>query len=451
MARVFSEFALNGGERFLNSAAYKVAGLTALSHLSKLIIGLLILKQLALVQGPQGMGLLGNFMSLVAMATTLAGGGVISGIIKYLAEYNDNPRRQQQFIQSAFAYVLLFSILTLMLGYSRLDVITHYVFGDSQYREYMAYFLVAQFFIAFNNFAFGVANGLGKNKYYAMMIVVGNMVAMVVASVAIQAYGFTGAVIAIMAPAVLPFIPALVYSIKAGFFNGWQFKQFLQDANLLSRYSVMLFTTAVCFPVVEIMVRNRIIATIGVDAAGYWQGVTRLSLAYLSFFSLFLSFYLLPLLSAAKEKSPEIPAAVWQVFLGICGVFLVMVGVFVCAKDSIIRLALSKDFLPISHWMVLQMVGDFFRVLSWIVGIFLIAKARTTVYIMTEILQGALFLGLSYGLMAYYASLEGVMVAYLVTYIFYCVAAWGILVYWYRTKHKRILIPNESNCCSNLL
>lgn len=425
--------------------AYKVAGLTTLSHLSKLIIGLLILKQLALVQGPQGMGFLGNFMSLVAIATSLAGGGIISGIIKYLAEYTGNPKRQQQFIQNAFFYTILCSLLIILLGYSGLDAITHYVFGDSRYQMYILYFLGAQVLIAFNNFAFGVANGLGKNQYYAMMIVVGNSIAIVVAYFAIRFGGMTGAVIAILAPVVLPFIPACGYCIKAGFFSSWRGASFFTDANLLSRYSVMLLTTAFCFPFVEMIIRHRIIAIIGIDAAGYWQVVTRLSLAYLSFFSLFLSFYLLPALSAAKEKS-QIMAALRPVFFGIGGIFLLMIGIFWAARGRIILLTLSDAFIGVSHWMVLQMVGDFFRVLSWMAGIFLIAKAHTALYIITEIVQGALFLGLSYWLIPYYASLDGVMLAYLLTYIGYFFAAWGLFFYLYRVQ-----VRHESDCCSNLL
>ena len=81
---------------------FKVASLTAISYLSKLFVSLFIIKQISVIHGPEGLGLLGNFMSLVSIASTLGGGGILSGIIKYLAEYSDSLKKQRSFVSSSF-------------------------------------------------------------------------------------------------------------------------------------------------------------------------------------------------------------------------------------------------------------------------------------------------------------------------------------------------------------
>ena len=44
----------------------KVAGLTAVAYLSKLLVSLFIIKEISTIHGPAGLGLLGNFMTLVS-------------------------------------------------------------------------------------------------------------------------------------------------------------------------------------------------------------------------------------------------------------------------------------------------------------------------------------------------------------------------------------------------
>ena len=51
------------------------------STASKLIAGLAIVKIIAITLGADGLGRLGQFMSLISMVTILAGGGIASGVI----------------------------------------------------------------------------------------------------------------------------------------------------------------------------------------------------------------------------------------------------------------------------------------------------------------------------------------------------------------------------------
>jgi PST family polysaccharide transporter len=43
-----------------------------------------------------------------------------------------------------------------------------------------------------------------------------------------------------------------------------------------------------------------------------------------------------------------------------------------------------------------QLLGDFFKIMSWILAFLMVAKSMTKVYIITEILFSALLVGLSY-------------------------------------------------------
>ncbi len=419
---------------------FKAALLTALAHLSKLIVNLFIIKLIALSSGPDGLGFLGNFMSLTALAGTLAGGGIIAGIIKYTAEYSDSLDRQLSFAGSALVYTVGTALVTLLLGILFCSTITQYIFLDQNYKIYIYFFIISQLFISFNNFVYGLINGRKQNSIYALLVITGNFLASVIAFYAIKYYGFWGAIVAIMAPALCSTIPVLCYALHQRFLRYLKFDSIRTDVKLLSKYSLMLFFSAACFPVVEMTIRNNIVVLAGLDVAGYWQAITKLSTAYLSFYSLFLSFYFVPIISS-EQNNGKIFIEVRKMIYFIGSLFICMMVLFFCLRNMIIQLVFSKEFLVISNLCLLQMIADFFRVISWVIGFIAVAKAMTKLYIIGELIQGFLFISLSFlALQHYSAGLYGVVVSYMGTSILYCLLVLLYFYYLFFVKENKMAI-----------
>ncbi|CEK10258.1 O-antigen translocase [Legionella hackeliae] len=418
---------------------FKVAILTAVSHLSRLLVNLFIIKQIALTQGPEGLGLLGNFMTLVTIAGTLAGGGITAGIIKYISEYRGSPDKQLRFATSAFFYTGICALLTLGIGLILSKQLTAYIFLNSEYRIYIYFFLIAQVFISLNNFAYGLLNGFRHNTAYAVLVVLGNLFAVALASYMIPNYGFRGAVVAITAPILCPFIPAIYYALSKRIWRYLRFDSIKQDGLLLSKFSLMLLFSTVCFPIVEMSIRNKIIYLLGIEAAGFWQAITKLSAAYLSFYSLFLSFYFVPIVSP-KQENASIVREVNKMILFIGSLFLSMMLFFFFCRNFVITMVYTDKFLSMSHLFLLQMLGDFFRVIGWVVGFVVVAKAATKLYIVGEIIQGALFILLCSVELHYSASLSAVVLSYVCTAFLYCVIVLAVFYYFYRSKRPTLVM-----------
>lgn len=414
---------------------FKIACLIALSHLSKLLVHLFILKQIAVIHGPKGLGFLGNFMTLIALASTLAGGGIVSGIIKYISEYTGSIERQCDFIGSAFVYTIASSLVVLILGVCFVNSLTDYVFLNREFKGFIYFFLVVQIFIAANNFAFGVSNGYRKTGAYAIFVIGGNIIAFAIAYYAIPHYGFWGAIISIASPAFFAFIPLVIFTkIKRIQLRKYiQFQSLVHDSKLLSKYSLMLICSAICFPVVEMIIRNMIVQKLNLSDAGYWQAITRFSSSYLSFYSLLLSFYFVPLISASDDKK-FIFEQVKKMILFILLLFIPMMGTFCILKNEMIQFIFSADFLPVADLCLLQMIGDLFRVVGWVIGFVIVAKALSGLYILSEIFQAAIFIVLSYLELSYSNGLEGVVFAYMSTCILYCLLSFMFFYYIFRSK-----------------
>ncbi len=422
----------------------KVASFIGLSHLSKLFVHLFIIKQIAVLHGPEGLGFLGNFMTLMALATTLSGGGIVSGIIKYVSEFAGNNNRQRNFIGSAFVYTIVSSLIILIIGFLFSTGFTNYVFLNQKFKIYIYFFLVMQVFVAINNFAFGVCNGFRKTELYAFFSIVGNIIAFVFSYFAIPHFGFLGAIFSIAAPAFCAFIPLVIYvGIKKVSFSHYiKFASLKADSCLLSRYSLMLICSAICFPVVEMMIRNMIVNFSDLNTSGYWLAITRFSSAYLSFYSLFLSFYFVPIISAANDKM-FIFRQVKTMALFIIILFTLMLFFFCLFRNNIILVVFSSDFLPVSNLFLLQMVGDLFRVVGWVIGFVIVAKALSRLYILSEIVQAGLFIALSSIQLSYGRGVEGVVYAYLGTCILYCVLSFIIFYCLFRGTQLECIEANN--------
>ncbi len=420
----------------------KIASYTSIAHFSRLLVSLFIIKQIAVQHGPEGLGFLSNFMTLVTISGTLAGGGISTGIIKYISEYSHSYFRQLQFAGNAFIYTSLVAIITVVLGFIYIEKLSYNIFLSPNYCLYIGLFFVAQLIISFNNFFYGILNGFKENILYSIVLISGNFLALFISYFSIKYHYFLGSTIAILCPVSLPAIPILIIFSRKLFRRKvflFSFNAFKEDCLKLSKFSLMTVTSIVCFPIVEIILRNTLINYLGLEYAGYWQAITKLSSAYLSFYLLFLTAYFVPILSSTEERA-KIFSEVRKMIIFIASIFLFMVFLFFYLKDAVITLLFTDKFLVISDLMLLQMMGDFFRVIGWVVGIVVLAKAMVKIYILAELLQGLIFILLSLVELHYSMDLKGVISAYVITCLLYCLLALGFLTYKFRPRTIDLII-----------
>ena len=79
---------------------------SAMATASRLVAGLVVIKLVAWFAGPEGVGKLGQFMSLMSLLAVLAGGGISAGIVKYVAEYRHDAQRLSRLLAAALWYAL---------------------------------------------------------------------------------------------------------------------------------------------------------------------------------------------------------------------------------------------------------------------------------------------------------------------------------------------------------
>ncbi|MDD1013500.1 O-antigen translocase [Pseudomonas rubra] len=412
--------------------------LTSVAHLSRIAVGFLLIKLIAFYLGPEGLGALGHFMSLCTIVYMLAGGGVTNAIIKYTAEYAGQPRKLLRFISVSTSYSFFGCVLVGGLGVLLSKPLAVAVFNDAGQFWLIVFLSLAVFGFAFVNMVVGVGNGLIQTHVYSRVQLVGSLLAVLIVFWLTSSYGMTGGALSVVVIYLTPVVPALFIYWRSVFRARVRIVKLKMDEfKQLAAFSGMLFVSAVSFPVVEIIIRQWLIESAGFDTAGLWQGLIKLSAAYLGFFTIFLSYYFMPLISRV-DAAGEVGRLTVRYLLAVAALFAFGGGVLFWGREFFIPLILSEKFHPASDYLHFQLVGDFFRVVSYVIGFVAVAKASFRLYVAAELLQNGLFLGFSFAFLKYYPGVDGVVRGYVATYVVYLsVAVLCFLIYLSRAHMKR--------------
>ncbi len=389
-----------------------------LAHGLRMAANLVILKMIAVTLGPVGMGTLGNFMSLTTMISVFSGGGIATGITKYVAEHQKSPRRLIDFIGTAFAFGFLFSAIFLVGSIVFSAQLSVFFFGNSGFIWLMPAIGLAQLICFFGAAVIAIANGQRRQDIFALITLVAYLFAIPISFVLIYAYGFDGAAIALLIVASATGIPAVYFAMRSRLTPLIRIRFNSVDTKRLSRFSIMLLASAVLFPISEIFIRTMVIEFLGEGEAGLWQAMTKLSGAYLGFFSLYLSTNYMPQLSALSDRL-LISQIVGQTIIKFGALFALFgVGVFF-VKDFVVTLLFSVDFLTMTPLFVWQLLGDLFRLSAYVIGFLGVAKAAFRMYIVCEVLQVFLQIIFAYLILNNGGALVDLVQSYALAYFIY--------------------------------
>ncbi len=406
----------------------------AIAHGLRMAVNLLIVKMIAVYVGPAGMGVLGQFMSLATMVSVFAGGGIGNGISKYVAEYKNRPRRMLRFLGAAAVYGLCFSALIMLVCVIGAARLSRALFGDDGYAWLFPCLGAAHFLCFLGTGVIAFVNGQHRADLFAGITITGYLGALPIAYLLISQLGMEGAALALLLGIACTGLPAIWLIARSRLTPLVRMSLDKTDARNLVHFTVMLLASATLFPLAEIWIRTHIIQVLGAEVAGLWQASARLSGAYLGFFTVFLATSYMPRLSGLTDKA-AILRMVYRHLALIGLLFGGFAGMVYAARDFVIPLLFSSAFDGMASFMGWQLLGDLFRVCSYVIGFLGVAKAAVKLYIAAEFLQAGLYAALSSAVLQNGGQLQEVMQAYALTYLIYlCVTVVCLLIYRRRAR-----------------
>lgn len=399
----------------------KTSLLNGIAVVIKMLTMLGLNKILAIYVGPAGYAAIGNFQNAVQMISTFASGAINTGVVKYTAEYHDDEEKQRQVWRTAGTIAVLGSVITGIGVAVFSKQIAQWFLQDESYNTVFIWFSVTLIFFIFNTLLLAILNGKKEIHRYIIANIAGSLFSLAVTSALAVQFGLHGALTALAIHPSFAFVITLYLCYKADWFKfSYLFGRLDKQVVLnLSKYTAMALTSAACVPVSHILIRTHLADTLGMDAAGYWEAMWRLSGAYLMLVTTTLSLYYLPKLSELKDPK-EIKAEIFQGYKIILPVAAACGLVIYLLRDFIIGVLFTSDFIPMRDLFAWQMVGDTLKIGSWILAYLMLGKAMMKLFIASEIVFAAGFYGWTYFLTGMYG-LEGVTIAHAINYAIYWV------------------------------
>ncbi|NHB96449.1 O-antigen translocase [Photorhabdus stackebrandtii] len=398
---------------------FKTSILSLIATAFKMLAGLIINKAVSIYIGPAGLALIGQFQSFSQLIMTAAQGAINNGVVKYTAEYGPNDPKTPALFGTAAKISLATSIIVGSLLILLSQSAAKEILLDIKYQYVFIIFGFTIVLFVLNGLLLSILNGLKEIQTYIKINIIQSIYSLIFTSILIIFLGLNGALIALATNQSIILI-VILFLLRKHPIIRWN--HFIQPFNRLIAkklmgYSAMAITSAVMVPVSHLIIRNYLGTTLGWDQAGYWQGIWYISAMYLMVITTALSTYYLPRLSEITnnyELKKEI----------ISGYKLIMPIVVVCAllmyllKDIIITILFTQDFMPMRDLFLWQIIGDVFKIASWLLAYIMLAKAMVKTFIITEIISGLNFLILS-SVMVHHFGLIGITYTYCINYLIY--------------------------------
>lgn len=399
----------------------RVFSFTSLSTLVKMLTGFISVKVVAVIIGPAGVALVGQLNNFASIIMTLANGGITSGVTRNIAAFKDNDEVIKGYIGTSVKITLVLSALceVFLILFSR--YLCNIILHNDEYAYVFIIFGVTLFFYALNTLIMAVINGYKYFQLYVKISMISSVVGLGISLLLVSALGVSGALINAVTSQTFIFIVTMIFlwKNKMPFVSlKWLLARFDYSKMLnLLKFSLMTLVTAFCGPVVQLVIRNHIINTMSIETAGCWEGMNRLSGMYLMVITSSFGVYYMPRLAELKD-SKDLKHEILTAYKVIVPCLVVGFTLVYLMRNFIINILFSPDFYQMKDLFLWQLLGDFFKITSWLLAYVMSAKAMMKTFIATEILFNGSYIVFAL-LCSYFLGVSGVIIGYMINYICY--------------------------------
>lgn len=405
--------------RTVKTDLIKVFSFTALSTLVRMLTGLVSVKVVAGIIGPAGVALVGQLNNFASIVMALSSGGINSGITKYVAEYKEDNDKIKDCISTAWKIMFVCSFITGLLMIFFHLTLSEYVMLSPDYGYVFVIFGFTVLFYAFNSLLNSILNGFKEFKKYVRINIAGSIIGLVFTLTLVWGWGLQGALVGTVTfQSVMLFVtfrmirrlPWMKWSFFREEFNHSVSKKYF-------RYSLMTLTTAAVVPVSQMLLRGYVISEISPVEAGWWEAMNRISNMYLMVVTTSFSVYYLPRLSELTDRM-ELRREIFRSYKIIVPMLFIGFAIIYLLRFIVVRVLFTPDFLPMENLFLWQLLGDFFKLCSWLLAFLMVAKSMTKMFMLTEVIFSLSFIGFGF-LFMHWNGVVGITQGYFVNSVAY--------------------------------
>lgn len=393
-----------------------------------ILIGLVRTKVVAMVLGPAGVGLIGLLQSLMTTAATVSALGLGTVGTRQISEAvgRGDIKAVSAARRALFWGTLLLATLGGLLFWGLRQLLAARVLNDPSLSNVVGWLGLGVMLTVVTGTQGALLRGLRKTGDIARVSVYAALLASALGVTALLVWGEQGLLVFVLSAPFASFVIGQWYVAKLPLVDEHPtpLRVMAGQWKTLARLGAAFMVTGVVVTVGHLMVRTLIQRQLGAEALGYFQASWAIAMTYIGFVlgAMGTDFY--PRLTAAihdHDGANRLVNEQSEVALLMAGpVFLAMLGL----APWVIELLYSSAFgdaVAVLRWQVL---GDVLKIVSWPLGIIILAAGDSRTYMLTESLAITTFVGLTWiGLPL--MGIEATGMAFLGMYLLYLP-----MVYW---------------------
>ena len=391
-------------------------------------------KLLAMFLPPSAFACVGQFMNFMTMGQATSSLALQNGWVSLSAQNKDNLEQLKGVWRGGFRLTTFASIATFAVALVLCFTVPLESFFPGIHprlvQAAIIFALPGVFATNISTITASVMNGLGHYRRWALINMVSSLWQML--WVAFFLYSGRLSVLSIVATqSVVAGIFAAQIASRAGFSLREIRKSALDIRVPWLSYALMGIVPMLLSPVVLTFMRQTVGDNLGWDAAGIWQGIWKISDFLTAFFSAILGVIILPRVSAKMTKS-EFWGMFRPIFLKTMLLALVAVLILYFGRSLLVAVMLSSSYAGAADYLPVQLLGDFFRVGGWALGLVLIVRRETKKFLTLEICSELVLALSTYAFVKLY-EFNGPMMAYalenfltlVASFVLVCRLKWG--------------------------
>jgi PST family polysaccharide transporter len=401
-----------------------------------ILVGIIKNKILAVLIGPQGMGILGIYTTLGTLICSVFNFGLGSSGVKQISENSSSTDiTKRLFITKRIRQLLALSgVVTVLLMVTFSNFLGRISFGSDFKQAYAIGIAVLSGFVFFENLSVGeraILQGRRQLKDLAKTQVLGSVIGAVLSIVSIYFLRENGVALFLVATSLCTYLLLRKYNgeNESGSLNRLSSDLQKEETRKLLSLGMVFVTTTLAGAVVAYIIRIIIVDLQGITGAGIYQAA--LSLTNMSFNVVLMAmgtdFY--PRLVTVSQNNEMVKKEVnEQVDIALLVSLPILLALFIFAP-LIVQIIYSSSFnssIELIRWLA---VSCFLRVLCWPLGYIFIAKGANRLYVVSSIVWEVLHVPLIF-FFAKQAGLAGIGISYIVDYSLVVIGS-SLLAYRY--------------------
>lgn len=372
--------------------------------------------------GVSGLGILSQFTSFISFLNYLLPMGLSVGITKLIAQ---SKEKENSFINEVIytsAIVLSLPVfISFILTFTFSDEISFFLFNENRYGNYIKVLSLFFPFIAAFALFDAVFKGLGNISLYVKTLMLSMVLSLIISVPLVIFFGIQGAVYGL----VINYVFFVIYSVlkfrRSNILNFKisDYKINREIINQILKIGIALLIAGALYQLTLLVLKRMVIEKYGLDGSGLFQSVLNISLFYFGFIFTSMSSYTFPKIAGMAsdiDLTNELNGTIRFITL----IMVPLILVLIIFRYLIMLILYTSDFLTAEPFFQYQFLGDFFKALSWVLGIWLIPRSKIFFFLLFDIILN-LNLIVIFKLILEYTELglKGVSFAYLTAYVFH--------------------------------